>query len=144
MQVSKSYLKPEEKLITILMELHKTLKEKQNQSIRGGTEFPLFGCGYKNVVKNVRLLHETINNGLNFQGIWSSYIPVGGYRVKHNHPKGKISGCWYLDIGQGSPLFFNDGHVIAHKGDIVMFPSNQAHWVEKSAYPRLTIAFDMV
>lgn len=137
-------LQPEPGFVDILMKLHSSLKPKENQSIRHGTEFTLKECGYKKVQKNLRNLKQIINNGMEFQGIWSSLIPPGGFRVKHNHPKGEISGCWYLEIDGGSPLYFDDHYIIPNKGDIVLFPSHLTHWVEKSNVLRLTIAFDMV
>ena len=135
-------IEPPDGLVEMLKVLHKDLPPTPDQSVRGGTQLTLLESPYKRVHKALRALDAVLPSG-RFVGVWSNYLLPGHYNVRHIHPKGELSGVWYLEVQDGK-LCFDDHDLMPVVGQVVTFPSDKPHWVESAASPRLSIAFDRV
>lgn len=112
-------------------------------SVRGGTQVTL----------NLNLpikqqIDEYLREPWHYAGMWSVRLPKGGYHVEHNHPKGRISGCLYVDVpdqSSGKLRIFGQELTVS-EGMLVLFPSQMTHGttVYEGDKPRLTVAFDVV
>lgn len=100
---------------------------------------------------------------------WINVNPTGGYNVPHDHPGSFWSGCYYIQVPEGSGRN-EDGAIsfIDHRsapagqalikagalvgfharrpdpGTLLLFPSGQRHWVYPNPGPedRVTMAFN--
>ncbi|MDX3775202.1 putative 2OG-Fe(II) oxygenase [Chromatiaceae bacterium AAb-1] len=107
------------------------------------------------------------NNGAwECSGIWSVWLPPGGYHENHIHPKGWLSSACYIELPDvtadedekagwlklGQPMFPTQPElgieqwVKPEVGHLVLFPSYMWHGtsVFKGDKPRLSIALDIV
>ncbi|SEI09859.1 conserved hypothetical protein [Rheinheimera pacifica] len=106
------------------------------------------------------------NGGWECSGIWSVWLPPGGYHENHIHPQGWLSSACYLELPDviadekekagwlklGQPMFPTQPELgIEHwvkpeVGHLVLFPSYMWHGtsVFKGDKPRLSIALDIV
>ena len=99
-------------------------------------------------------------------GAWSIRLGSGGFHHDHVHPRGWLSGVFYVDVprevsspgaeGRAGwlrlghpgirtmPELPADFHIQPRPGRLVLFPAYMWHGVERfeSATPRITIAFD--
>jgi len=106
------------------------------------------------------------SGGLSVTGAWSIRLASGGFHNDHVHPRGWLSGVFYVDVprevsspgGEGragwlrlghpgirtTPELPADRHIQPRPGRLVLFPAYIWHGVERfeSATPRITVAFD--
>lgn len=124
------------------------------QSMRNGT------AGYipmNTLSKPIKKLMNVMKKGISqmlftnawvYSGLWSTRLPKGGFHVKHNHPKGWMSGVCYVDVPSvdSGHLEIEDRILIPNSGDLVLFPSETIHGVTvyEGPLPRLTVAFDLL
>jgi len=131
---------------------HEVADEKQ--SLRNGTSgyIPFF-----DQPKVIRKLMKRLSDALigligddqfGYIGLWSNRLPKGGYHIKHNHPKGWMSGIVYIDIPDSTTgkLQFEDKTIDPETGKVVIFDSQTVHEVlpYEGDKPRLTVAFDLI
>jgi hypothetical protein len=140
-------LKVDPALRVLLHALHDSFGKdtSDTQSVRGGTQI--------NLRDRVQLpfaeeISEYIRDSWELEGMWSIRLQKGGYHVQHNHPKGRVSGCFYVDIPdpRTGRLILDGRELPVSDGMLVMFPSAMPHGttVYAGTEPRLTMAFDVV
>lgn len=141
-------------LCEFLHRMHDAHEVCDKQSMRNGTAGHLpMDTRAKAILKLRRSLTTAIAGLLGhsrwgYTGLWSTRLPKGGYHVKHNHPKGWMSGVCYIDVpsSAGGLLEFESSFLIPRTGDVVVFPSDTVHGVTEyqGDKPRLTVAFDLL
>jgi oxalate decarboxylase/phosphoglucose isomerase-like protein (cupin superfamily) len=145
-----SFVEMPEQLPEVLTVLHEVMGKKDEQTIRGGTQVNLDTTGYKSIKKLLRAIapevQQYVNKPWTYQGIWSSRMEKGGYHVRHAHPKGSISGVYYVSTGEGGDLLFDDRPLSPEPGMLVLFTSDTPHATTpyRGEKPRVTVAFDVV
>lgn len=141
-----------EKLCSVLHSLHGIGGRQDAQTVRGGTMISLSGVCYKSISRLLASFTPWIDEYTGcepwkYEGLWSVALHKGGYHVRHDHPKGWISGVYYVQAGIGGGMLDIGGQRIQPKpGMLVLFPSDIAHGTTQylSEEPRLTVAFDVV
>ena len=77
--------------------------------------------------------------------IWINYSYKGNYNPEHNHA-GFLSGVIYYE-NNNDPTIFTENNFTYYgkKGNMILFPSNKLHTVEKQKedYERITFAFNI-
>ena len=99
------------------------------------------------------------------QGFWVNINTPGDYNLSHSHPGSYLSACLFIDVPKDSGSFvfertdnlldfisasvmnpnnFGDWKIDPSNGDLVIFPSNMKHYVERnnSTRDRISIAFN--
>ena len=99
---------------------------------------------------------------------WINVNPPGGYIGPHTHPHALLSGSYYVDVGDGddeggeiefvsshtpshmgglikSPMLLDKRRLKPKAGSILLFLSNQLHWVlpNRTDKDRVSIAFNL-
>jgi len=93
--------------------------------------------------RTVRLRKNT--NHFDSYDCWVNYTEKGTVTSMHNHA-GNLSGVIYYTDYKNSPLYFENGFSYkAQKKDIVIFPSNLRHAIDKqkSKKRRITLAYNL-
>lgn len=132
-----------EKAVSVLSDMHDKWGKADIQTIRGGTQVGLRDCPYEAVSELIKTLEGVI--GIPITDAWSIRMSKGGYHIEHNHPKGKLSGVYYLTVGEGADLVVGDQIITPQAGLLVLFPSWLPHstTIYRDERPRLTVAFDI-
>lgn len=140
-------------LYSLLHKLHDACGQdtSDRQSMRGGTQITLTECRHPVYLETMREIASAVRVYLpeqwEFAGVWSIRLPKGGYHVEHNHPKGRVSGCFYVDVPEETSghLVINGRELPVKSGMLVLFPSQMPHGttVYEGEKPRLTMAFDV-
>ncbi len=164
-------------------DLHKYSEEPINQSLRSGTQTsedlrfmkaPVMNDFFKRVDKAISDYMSKIGHSKQhpllvrnqskhrFAGVWSVRLSGTGHHVNHVHPEGWISGAFYLEVPENTPVekagwlklgepSFDIGlgpeaYVEPKPGRLALFPSYMWHGTipisEKDT--RTTISFDVV
>lgn len=112
-------------------------------------KFAAFYLRQKNVFyKEEEILIEKYSIGNSNYGFWINFSDSGNCNPKHNH-SGVLSGIIYFKNDKGVPTnFFCDDNVVQYcgkLGDILVFPSNIPHEVEKIDFigERITLSFNL-
>lgn len=124
----------------VLDYMHDNAGEEVRTTV-GGTQVSLEGCPFKSVATFLRSL--PVEGKVS---AWSVRLKKGGYHVMHNHPKGDLSGVYYLRTGPGADLTLGEERITPQPGMLLLFPSDMPHGTtpyEGEAVTRLTIAFDV-
>ena len=122
---------------------------QSDQSIINGRQNNLTHSKHKVVRSFIRLLSKEIDDRLSnwkFQGIWSTTMYEGGFHIQHTHPKGWMSGVFYIQVPDNSANLLLDGQLLFPEvGKGFLFPSNLLHGTteHKNSIPRISIAFDL-
>jgi hypothetical protein len=76
--------------------------------------------------------------------IWINYSYKGNYNPTHNHA-GRISGVIYLNNEDETIFTESKYRYKGKKGDMILFPANTLHGVDKQTkeYERITFAFNI-
>jgi len=77
--------------------------------------------------------------------IWINYSYKGNSNPEHNH-SGFLSGVIYYENNDDSTIFTENNFIYkGKKGNMILFPSNKLHKVEKQKedYERITFAFNI-
>lgn len=132
-----------EKAISVLSAMHDKWGKADIQTIRGGTQVGLKDCPYEEVSGLIKELGKAI--GVPITEAWSIRMNKGGYHIEHNHPNGKLSGVYYLTVGEGADLVVGENMITPKAGLLVLFPSWMPHstTIYRDDHPRLTVAFDI-
>ena len=128
--------------------------DPEKQSLRFGTSgyIPMF-APEKPIKKMLHRINAAVSAMLDssdwaYTGLWSNRLPKGGFHVKHNHPKGWMSGVCYIDVpnSESGHLEFDNQKIIPETGLVVIFPSKTIHSVSvyEGDAPRLVVAFDLL
>jgi hypothetical protein len=79
--------------------------------------------------------------------IWSNFNPPNSPGMKHNHIDSSIAGCYYLYVPEnsGSIEFESGEDFFPTPGEILWWPANLVHWVNKnnSEQNRYSVAFNI-
>ena len=170
----------------VLEGLHRFQSHPFQQSVRGGGQLTLHGAETSKPPLSALFdrVHATAggwlkalgrgpdpfrsrnSGGFSVTGAWSIRLSAGGLHTDHVHPRGWLSGVFYVDVppevsasgAQGRAGWLRLGrpgirtqpelpaefHVQPLPGRLVLFPAYMWHGVETfdSASPRITIAFD--
>jgi len=98
---------------------------------------------YSNLRRRVGL--RKIDKHYDGYDFWLNYSNIGDSNPRHNH-SGLLSGVIYVKNDSKEKTIFEDGfEYCGDKGDIIMFPSEYFHQVNKktSDVERITIAFNL-
>lgn len=130
-------------LTTLLHVLHDRFG-KEMQTIRGGTQVDLATDSAPQVSQLMESLAPVFGD-MKPCGLWSVRMKKGGYHVRHNHPRGVMSGVCYLEVGEGADLEIGSDVVKPKPGMVVVFSSITPHGttVYEGENPRLTVSFDL-
>lgn len=124
-----------------------------DQSLFNGTTGYIDHMAYDTPIRKIiermdKGITSLIGSGWSYVGVWSNRLKKGGYHTSHIHPRGDMSGVYYMDVPDtaSGTVEFIDGDLQPRTGDLIMFPSDKLHGV--TIYlgddPRLTVAFDVV
>ncbi len=116
---------------------------KEVQTIRGGTQVGLRDCPDDDIKSLMSDLSDLA--GQPIKEAWSIRMNKGDHHIMHHHPEGKISGCYYLRVGEGGDLILGGQAIKPLAGMLILFPSNLMHGttIYEDETPRLTVAFDI-
>ena len=130
-----------QRLDYVLDYMHDNCGGEDVQTTVGGTQVSLERCPFKTISKFLRSL--PVDGEIR---AWSVRLRKGGYHVMHNHPKGDISGVFYVRCGPGADLTIGDETITPKPGMLIVFPSDIPHGTtpyEGDEITRLTVAFDV-
>lgn len=136
----------------LLCALHDAYGRTDAQTVRGGTMVSLSQTRYKAVSKLLAAFTPWIDEYAGYrypwryQGAWTVCLWKGGHHIEHNHPKGWVSGVYYVQTGAGGALKVGADTIQPEAGMLALFPSHIGHATtpHEGAEPRLTVAFDVV